>query len=123
MPSPEEGPADEPAAPDGPAARRPARRRIAAVWAVLCLGGLGATFALGGGGEAVGPTDRRPPPPAVSPTPLPTPTEINCEWVADEIEWTRAEWQRRTNPPGRAIVRDIGYPAECKPVLERRGLL
>lgn len=138
MPSPVTGPADEPTEPDGgdggdgregrdasdaPDAPRAARRRIAVVWTALCLAGLGATFALGGGGEAVVPTDRERPPPPVPSAPAPTPTEINCEWVADEIEWTRAEWARRTHPPGlQTIVRDYSVPEECGPTLERRGL-
>ncbi|MFE0421610.1 hypothetical protein [Streptomyces sp. NPDC058953] len=109
--------------PDPDTTRRRARRRITAVWAALCLTGLGATIALGAGGEAVGPTDRAPVPRTIpSPIPTPTPTAVNCEWVADEVEWFRAEEARRTPVPGRMTVRDMAVPKECAAVLEARGL-
>ncbi|CAL9342591.1 hypothetical protein [Streptomyces radiopugnans] len=103
-----------------------ARRRIAVGWAVLCLAGLAATFALGT--EPSADTRRSP-----GGEPAPTGTyAVDCRELADDVAQARAEAERErrealapsaTPVRPNATLRTVMVPEECADEFEDRGLM
>lgn len=102
-----------------------ARRRVVAVWAGLCLGGLAATSALN-----AEPSTGTPGSPVEEPTPAGV-VAVDCEEIADHVERARAEAERERREaldPSAAPTyanQTLGtqvVPQECADELEDRGL-
>ncbi|TWF87961.1 hypothetical protein [Streptomyces capillispiralis] len=100
-------------------------RRVVAVWAGLCLGGLAATSAL-----TADPSGDAPGPPGGEPSPG-TPYAVGCREIADEVEQARAEAERERREaldpsagpaPGDRTLTATVVPEECADVLRDRGL-
>ncbi|GHB32205.1 hypothetical protein GCM10010377_23120 [Streptomyces viridiviolaceus] len=104
-----------------------ARRRIVAVWAGLCLGGIAATSALDADPYAGGPE---------FPGDDPTPAEshaVDCEEIAGELARERAEAAAERQrvltaapsafpSPPVATFRAVAVPEGCADELRARGL-
>ncbi|WP_320782791.1 hypothetical protein [Streptomyces sp. CRN 30] len=113
------------------------RRRIAAVWAALCLAGLATTAVLSGDPYADGPEF-----PAEGPTASPSGPHVDCEDIADAFAEERAQSAATAAPAASpaspvppsasAFAYDGGsqvteftvraLPEECRSVLAERGL-
>ncbi|MBN3932105.1 hypothetical protein IQ279_21180 [Streptomyces verrucosisporus] len=102
------------------------RRRIVAAWAVLCLAGLAATFAL-----ETDPSAGTPSPRGGEPAPADT-RAVDCRELAADVARARAEAERGrrealdpsvTPVRPNTTIRTMAVPPECVDEFEDRGLM